>query len=96
MASVGHALVHTPQAMHLKGLFTPWAVRIESVGHTATHIKHPMHRDLFNITTPCGLTVKAKVGHAATQVWHWLQTFMCGGVASVMTMQDFTGLSSLK
>jgi hypothetical protein len=70
MASVGQAFVQTPQAMHLKGLCKPNDVRIESVGHTATHIKQPIQRDLFNITTPWWVTVKAKVGQAATQVWH--------------------------
>jgi hypothetical protein len=54
--------------MHLKGLCLPKAVRIEFVGHTATHMRQPMHRLREIITTPWLLTVMAQVGHAATQV----------------------------
>jgi hypothetical protein len=97
MAPVGQDLTHTPQATHLKGLWTPKTVRMELVGHTATHIKHPIQSFLLSSTTPKEFTVKAWVGHAATQVWHWLHTFIWGGVEpSEITMQDLSALSSLK
>jgi len=97
IASVGQDFAQTPQAMHLKGLLIPNTVRMELVGQTDTHIRQPMHNDLFSITTPWPLTVKATVGHTATHLWHWLHTLISGGwVLSVITMQLLSGLSSLK
>jgi len=97
MASAGQDLVQTPQAIHLKGFCKPGKVRMEPVGQTATHIKQPMHRDLLIITTPLLFTDRARVGQAATHAWHWLHTFISGGVElSPITMQDFAALSSLK
>jgi len=69
-ASAGQVFTHAPQAMHLKGLCLLKTVRMLFVGHTATHIKHPMQRLRESITTPCLLTASAIVGHASTQVWH--------------------------
>jgi hypothetical protein len=39
-------------------------------GHTATHIKQPIHKLREIITTPLLFTEMAQVGQAATQTWH--------------------------
>ncbi len=66
-ASAGQVFTHAPQAIHLKGLCFPKAVRMELVGHTATHIRQPIQRLRERSTTPCLFTVSASVGHTATQ-----------------------------